>query len=139
MAQKSEQSPRGRRHNRHRTGSAGTALIVVDMLNPYRHSEAERLSAHVSDALPGIQTLLSNLLDQMAVDRLVLCGQVTEQCIFYSALDAHVRHFKVAAPTDGVAAIYEHLAEAALEMMERNLSAELCRASECPLQESAAG
>lgn len=56
-------------------------------------------------------TPLEYLLDQMAVDRLVLCGQVTEQCIFYSALDAHVRHFKVAAPTDGVAAIYEHLAE----------------------------
>jgi hypothetical protein len=34
-------------------------------------------------------------------------------------------HFKVAVPTDGVAAIYEQLAEAALEMMERNLSAEL--------------
>jgi hypothetical protein len=80
-------------------------------------------------------TPLEYLLDQMSVDRLVLCGQVTEQCIFYSALDAHVRHFKVAAPTDGVAAIYEHLAEAALEMMERNLSAEVCRASECPLQE----
>lgn len=82
-------------------------------------------------------TPLEYLPDQMAVDRLVLCGQVTEQCVLYSALDAHVRHFKVAAPIDGVAAIYEHLAEAALEMMERNLSAELCRASECQLQEAA--
>lgn len=59
MARESEQSPRGRRHDRHRSGSAGTALIVVDMLNPYRHFEAERLAAHVSDALPGIRTLLS--------------------------------------------------------------------------------
>jgi nicotinamidase-related amidase len=70
----------------------------------------------------------------MAVDRLVLCGQVTEQCVLYSALDAHVRHFKVAVPPDGVAAIYDHLAEAALEMMERNLSADLSAASECPLE-----
>ncbi len=199
MAGESEQSFRGRRYERHRTGSVRTALIVVDMLNPYRHSEAERLAARVGDALPGIQTLLSKaaevdlpvvyvndnygdwnssaeeltenalsgahpelvepvlppdrhsfvikarhsvfygtpleyLLDQMGVDRLVLCGQVTEQCIFYSALDAHVRHFKLAIPTDGVAAIYQHLAEAALEMMERNLSAELCDASECSLE-----
>jgi nicotinamidase-related amidase len=61
----------------------------------------------------------------MGIDHLVLCGQVTEQCILYSALDAHVRHFDVTIPTDAVAAIYDHLADAALEMMERNLSAAL--------------
>ena len=38
--------------------------------------------------------------------------------------------------TDGVAPIFDHLAETALEMMERNLSAELCRASECPLEQA---
>jgi nicotinamidase-related amidase len=58
---------------------------------------------------------------------------VTEQCIFYSALDAYVRHFELAIPTDAVAAIYDHLAEAALEMMERNLSAELRGAGEIRL------
>lgn len=206
MARESEQSPRGRRPDRHRAGSAGTALIVVDMLNPYRHADAERLAARVSEALPGIQTLLSRaaeadlpivyvndnygdwnssaeelvenalggahpelvepvlppdghsfvikarhsifygtpleyLLDEMRIDRVVLCGQVTEQCIFYSALDAHVRHFQVVVPPDGVAAIHDHLAEAALELMERNLSAELERSSECQLvrPDSAAG
>ncbi|HMJ74096.1 MAG TPA: hypothetical protein VK471_12135 [Solirubrobacterales bacterium] len=45
-----------------------------------------------------------------------------------------MRHFRVAVPTDGVAAIFDNLAEAALGMMERNLSAELCRAAECPLE-----
>jgi nicotinamidase-related amidase len=74
-------------------------------------------------------TPLEYLLDQMSVDRLLLTGQVTEQCILYSALDAHVRHFELAIPTDAVAAIYDHLAEAALEMMERNLGAELCTSS----------
>jgi nicotinamidase-related amidase len=198
MAAESE-SPRGRRHQRHQTESTGTALVVVDMLNPYRHPEAERLASRVGDALPGIRTLLSRaaeadvpvvyvndnygdwnssaeelaenalsgahpelvepvlpaegqsfvikarhsifygtpleyLLDQMGVDRLVLCGQVTEQCILYSALDAHVRHFEVAVPADGVAAIYDHLAESALEMMERNLSAEMSEAVECSLE-----
>jgi nicotinamidase-related amidase len=172
-----------------------TALIVIDMLNPYDHPEAEELAKHVTEALPGIETALGRaaelelpviyvndnygdwnssaeelaskamagshpdlvepvlpsdghsfvikarhsifygtpleyLLEQMSVRRLILCGQVTEQCIFYSALDAHVRHFEVVVLTDAVAAIYDHLAESALEMMERNLSARLCRASE---------
>jgi nicotinamidase-related amidase len=78
-------------------------------------------------------TPLEYLLDQMGVERIVLAGQVTEQCIFYSALDGYVRHFRVAIPTDAVAAIHDHLAEAALEMAERNLSAELGAAREIAL------
>jgi nicotinamidase-related amidase len=169
------------------------------MLNPYEHSEAERLAERVAEAVPAVVTLLERaneaeipvvyvndnycdwnssaqeladaamggahpelvgpvlpgerhsfvikarhsvfyetpleyLLDQMGVDRLILAGQVTEQCILYSALDAYVRHFRVVVPTDAVAAIYDHLAEAALEMMRRNLSAELCGAAECDLE-----
>jgi nicotinamidase-related amidase len=78
-------------------------------------------------------TLLEYLLDQMEVVRLVLTGQVTEQCILYSALDAYVRHFRVAVPRDAVAHIYSHLADSALEMMERNMSAEIGSAAECRL------
>jgi nicotinamidase-related amidase len=176
-----------------------TAVVVVDMLNPYRHPESDRLATQVSAALGGVcglirrageaevplvyvndnygdwnssaaelaeqamggshpelvepilpggkhsfvikarhsvfyETPLEYLLDQMGVGRLVLCGQVTEQCILYSALDAHVRHFDVVIPVDAVAAIYDHLAEPALEMMERNLSAELSSSSECALE-----
>lgn len=190
---------RGTRHDRHQGGSGATALVIVDMLNPYEHPEADRLAERVEKALPGIaalrdraeeggtpivyvndnygdwnssarelaeaamdgehpelvepvlpgeghsfvikarhsafyETPLEYLLDQMGVDRLVLAGQVTEQCILYSALDAYVRHFRVVVPTDAVAAIYDHLAEAALEMIERNLSAELCTAAECALE-----
>lgn len=173
-----------------------TALLVVDMLNPYEHEDSEQLAEHVAAVLPGVETLLEGaataevpviyvndnfgdwnssaeelaerakagahpdlvepvlpsedasfvikarhstfyetpleyLLDQMDVARLVLAGQVTEQCILYSALDAYVRHFRVTIPTDAVAAIHDHLAEAALELMERNMRAELRPASEC--------
>ncbi len=173
-----------------------TALLLVDMLNPYEHEDSERLARHVAAIVPEVETLLGAaasaevpvvyvndnfgdwnssaeelaeaavagahpelvepllppagasfvikarhstfygtpleyLLDQMRVDRLVLAGQVTEQCILYSALDAYVRNFRVAIPTDAVAAIHDHLAEAALEMMERNMGAELCDANEC--------
>lgn len=175
-----------------------SALLVIDMLNPYEHEQADELAAHVAAALPAVEALIERahasevpvvyvndnfgdwnssvdelaerasdgahpelvkpvlprdgdsfvikarhsafyetpleyLLDQMGVDRLVLAGQVTEQCILYSALDAYVRHFRVAIPTDAVAAIHDHLAAAALEMMEENMSAELCAARECPL------
>jgi nicotinamidase-related amidase len=55
---------------------------------------------------------------------LILTGQVTEQCILYSALDAYVRHFEVVVPRDAVAHIHEDLAEAALRMMRSNMRAE---------------
>ncbi|WP_229670192.1 isochorismatase family protein [Microlunatus endophyticus] len=59
------------------------------------------------------------------MDRIVLTGQVTEQCILYSALDAYVRHFDVAVPRDAVAHIHEDLSEAALTMMQRNMRAHI--------------
>ncbi len=70
-------------------------------------------------------TPLEYLLGQREIGHLVLTGQVTEQCILYSALDAYVRHYDVSIPRDGVAHIHEQLARAALEMMERNMNAEL--------------
>jgi nicotinamidase-related amidase len=171
------------------------ALIVVDMLNPYEHPEAEPLAANVAEALPGVRALLAHardtevpviyvndnygdwnssseelsrkamegrhpelvepvlpqpgdsfvikarhsafyetpleyLLGSMKVDDLIFAGQVTEQCILYSALDGHVRHFHPRVPTDAVAAIDDELARAALQMMERNLGAELCRSTD---------
>jgi nicotinamidase-related amidase len=189
---------RATRNDRHGDGEGATALLVVDMLNPYDHPEAEELAGNVDDALPGVAALLRRadesgtpvvyvndnygdwnsssrelaeralagahpelvepilpqeghsfvikarhstfygtpleyLLDEMGVARLVLSGQVTEQCILYSALDAYVRHFEVVIATDAVAAIYEELGDAALKMMERNMSAELRRAGEIEL------
>jgi nicotinamidase-related amidase len=79
------------------------------------------------------QTPLEYLLGQQGVDRVVLIGQVTEQCILYSALDAYIRHLDVAVPRDAVAHIHPHLADASLELMELNMDAEVCPASECPL------
>ena len=74
---------------------------------------------------------LEYILSQEDVDRIVIAGQVTEQCILYSALDAYIRHLQVAVPRDAVAHIHEHLADAALELMEVNMDAELCAADDC--------
>ncbi len=173
-----------------------TALLVIDMLNPYEHEDAEPLMKSVEAALPPLkrlisaaserenclvyvndnysdwsagrpeiiqralsgaaprlvepilpehqvpfvlkarhsifyQTPLEYMLRQADVDRVVLAGQVTEQCVLYSALDAYVRHFQVVLPRDAVAHIHEDLAEAALQMMETNMRAEITSVQEC--------
>ncbi len=77
------------------------------------------------------ETPLEYLLRQFEIERIMLCGQVTEQCILYSALDAYVRHFEVAIPTDAVAHIDADLAGAALQMMGRNMRADVQRAADC--------
>jgi nicotinamidase-related amidase len=69
------------------------------------------------------QTQLEYLLREEQIDRLILAGQVTEQCILYSALDAYVRHFELVIPRDCVAHIQEDLAQAALKMMASNMRA----------------
>jgi nicotinamidase-related amidase len=83
------------------------------------------------------QTPLEYLLSrELGVDRIVLAGQVTEQCILYSALDAYIRHIAVGVPRDGVAHIYEDLAKASLRMMERNMDAEIADAAAITLAAS---
>src|SRR5919202_1696948 len=76
------------------------------------------------------ETPLEYLLRQEDIEDVVLTGQATEQCILYSALDAHIRHIPVVVPRDAVAHIHEHLAQAALEMMEVNMQAEVVGADE---------
>jgi nicotinamidase-related amidase len=175
-----------------------TALVVVDMLNPYDHEDADALAENVwsvvepiatlvdrarranvdvvyvndnygdwnssaeeltEQALQGrypelvrpvlppphayfvikprhtifYQTPLDYLLERERIGRIVLTGQVTEQCILYSALDGYVRHLHVAVPPDAVAHIHRNLADAALGMMERNMRVEISGAQDVQL------
>ncbi|WP_223205836.1 cysteine hydrolase family protein [Streptomyces xanthii] len=73
------------------------------------------------------ETPLSYLLWELDVRHVILCGQVTEQCVLYSALDAHIRHLDVTVVSDAVASIHPELADAALEMMRRNMGARVLR------------
>jgi nicotinamidase-related amidase len=179
------------------------ALIVIDMLNPYEHEDAQPLMESVAQVVPPLrelihqapraglltvyvndnygdwtagrekltrralagaapdliepiapsddvpfvvkarhsvfyETQLEYLLRQEGVDRLVLTGQVTEQCILYSALDAYVRHFEVVVPRVAVAHIHEDLAEAAFRMMAENMRAEVTDSLEHALEAAAA-
>jgi nicotinamidase-related amidase len=176
-----------------------TALIVIDMLNPYEHEDAEPLIESARGAVPSLaelieqarradllivyvndnhgdwtagrlklteralagrapgliepiappedvpfivkarhsvfyETQLEYLLRQEGVERLVLTGQVTEQCVLYSALDAYVRHFDVVVPRTAVAHIHEDLAEAAFRMMEENMRAQVAGSADEALE-----
>jgi nicotinamidase-related amidase len=167
------------------------ALLVIDMLNPYDHEDAEPLAKSVEEKLPRIvelvedarhdpntltvyvndnedrweadrrdvisraldgehpelvepivpeeqvpfmmkgrhsifyETALHHLLRINEVERVVMTGQVTEQCILYSALDAYIRGYDIVVPRGAVAHIDPELGEAALAMMERNMHAEI--------------
>jgi nicotinamidase-related amidase len=79
-------------------------------------------------------TPLEYLLATQGLGRVVLTGQVTEQCVLYSALDAYVRNFRVAIVRDAVAHIDAELAEASLRMMERNMDADIETAADADLR-----
>jgi nicotinamidase-related amidase len=72
---------------------------------------------------------LDHLLRERDIETVVLAGQVTEQCILYSALDAYIRGFSIRVPKDGVCPILPDLGEAAVRMMERNMRAEVVEAA----------
>jgi nicotinamidase-related amidase len=76
------------------------------------------------------QTALDHLLRSAGVERLVLAGQVTEQCVLYTTLDAYIRGYDVTVPYDAVAHIDPDMAAAALKMMETNMHAEPARAAD---------
>jgi nicotinamidase-related amidase len=74
---------------------------------------------------------LDYLLRRLETRKLILTGQVTEQCILYTALDAYVRHFDVVVVPDAVAHIDPELSDAALSMMHKNMHAEIVPAEKC--------
>ncbi|GAA3947031.1 cysteine hydrolase [Actinomadura viridis] len=173
------------------------ALVVIDMMNPYDHEDADLLAASVEKVVEPLRdlvgrargrddvrllyvndnqgdfsaspadivdralrgrrpdlveplvpetdcaflskvrhsafygTALEYLLSREKVEQVILTGQVTEQCVLYSALDAYVRHFSIKVPRDGVAHIDPELGRAALRMMERNMRAEVVASADC--------
>jgi nicotinamidase-related amidase len=175
-----------------------SALVVIDMINPYGFPDADAVAAHAPGAVENIRRLLERsreedvpviyvndnygdwnssseellakalggehpelveplapregdafvikarhstfygtpleyLLATQGIGRVVMTGQVTEQCVLYSALDAYVRNFRVAVVEDAVVHIDEELAGAALRMMQRNMRADVERAADADL------
>lgn len=105
----------------------GARPDLVDPIVPAKGSRLLTKARHSAF----YSTPLAYLLERLGTERLIMSGQVTEQCILYSALDAYVRHFQVVIPTDAVAHIDEELSAAALKMMKHNMSAELTTVADC--------
>lgn len=101
-----------------------------DLVKPIRPAEECRVMTKVRHSA-FYATPLAYLLNRLETKRLIITGQVTEQCILYTALDAYVRHFTVVIPTNAVAHIDADLGAAACKMMEQNMSAELTTAADC--------
>ncbi|WP_404819042.1 cysteine hydrolase family protein [Streptomyces phaeolivaceus] len=101
----------------------------ADLIEPIRPDD-ESLFVVKARHSAFYETPLAYLLWRWGVGHVVLSGQVTEQCVLYSALDAHIRHLRVTVPRDTVASIHPHLESAALEMMERNMGARIVPAKE---------
>lgn len=110
----------------------GSALAGArpDLVRPIVPAEGSRTVTKVRHSV-FYSTPMAYLLGRLDTKRLILTGQVTEQCILYSALDAFVRHFPVVIPTDAVAHIDAELGAAALKMMEANIDAKLTTAADC--------
>jgi nicotinamidase-related amidase len=106
-----------------------------DMLEALRPGDEDVL-IHKARHSIFYMTPLEYWLAEQGYGRLVLTGQVTEQCILYSALDAYLRHFEIVVPEDAVAAIHDHLGEAALEMMRVNMDVDTTPAGEVELSAS---
>ncbi|MFC8248559.1 cysteine hydrolase family protein [Streptomyces chartreusis] len=109
--------------------STALARPHADLIEPIRPDDE---SLFVIKARHSVfyETPLAYLLSRLGAGQVVLSGQVTEQCVLYSALDAHIRHLGVTVPRDAVASIHPHLASAALEMMQRNMGARITTAKE---------
>jgi nicotinamidase-related amidase len=110
-----------------RSACHGERPDLVDPIVPTQHCRALTKVRHSAFYASPV----AYLLHRLGTERLILTGQVTEQCILYTALDAYVRHFSVVIPTDAVAGIDAELSDAALTMMKRNMDAELTTAAEC--------
>lgn len=101
----------------------------ADLVEPIRPDEDSLFVVKARHSI-FFETPLEYLLRQHGIDTIVLCGQVTEQCVLYSALDAHIRHLNVIVAEDACAHIHADLATAALQMMERNMRARLADSAE---------
>jgi nicotinamidase-related amidase len=95
-----------------------------DLVEPIAPSEDDPFVVKARHSI-FYETQVEYLLRSEGVERITLIGQVTEQCILYSALDGYVRHFEVSVAPEALAPIREDLADAALRMMEDNMHARL--------------
>lgn len=71
------------------------------------------------------ETPLGEYLWSERIKRVFLVGQVTEQCILYTAVEAHMRHLEVTVSRDAVAGRDPELEAAAFQMIAMNMNGDV--------------
>lgn len=79
-------------------------------------------------------TTLELLLSRLKVKTLILAGITTDQCILFTAGDAHVRDFRLIIPSDCVASQDNKLNQYALELMKRSLEADVRHSTDIDME-----
>jgi nicotinamidase-related amidase len=70
------------------------------------------------------ETYLASLLEELRVYRLILVGATTEQCILFTAMDAHLRKFELWIPRNAVASIENEIQVFVYRYFEKMLHAD---------------
>lgn len=78
-------------------------------------------------------TTLETLLKYLGAETLILTGVTADICIFFTAIDAYLRDYKIIIPSDCVAAISESSKKMVLNYMNKILEAEISLSSEIDL------
>ncbi|HEY5761278.1 MAG TPA: isochorismatase family cysteine hydrolase [Steroidobacter sp.] len=73
-------------------------------------------------------TPLETLLRRLRVGRLVVTGTTSHQCVLFTAMDAHVREYELAIPSDCISAPSIADTRHALYILSRALNADIGRA-----------
>jgi nicotinamidase-related amidase len=98
---------------RHCARSASVGHPVVRLLRPHRHDYFVLKPKHSGF----FQTALGLLLEHLRARRLILTGLTAEQCVFFTASDAHMRDYELLVPADCVASSDPKDTERALGLM----------------------
>jgi len=137
------------------TAAAGAPVIFVNDNFGEWHSEKSKLVERAAECVPELieriapgdddyfiikpqfsgfyATNLPLLLPKLGVSRLVLTGIATDICVLFTAADAHMRDYALWVPEDAVAAQDVERGKSALDIMCRNLGAEVAPTTELDL------
>jgi nicotinamidase-related amidase len=96
-----------------------------------RHAGADRLAPGGEDYFvvkPQVSgfyaTSLPALLPRLGVNRLILTGVAADNCVLFTAADAHMRQYGLWVPSDGVASDRREHRNWALGIMEKSMGAD---------------
>lgn len=103
----------------------GDGRDVVELIEPSAHDFFMFKPKHSAF----FDTPLHTLLQQLKISRLVLTGVTSHQCVLFTAMDAHVREYELAIPSDCIGAASAADTKHALYVFSHALNADITTSS----------